>query len=76
MQLSLYSSLLESYPGDFGILEKKQPVKDFEFLLQKKKIHKILLGEETLSFAPLSLPLFPQKTPCKTCCHKKPKAYF
>lgn len=72
----MYSSTLESYPGDFAILEKKQPVKDFKFLFQKKEIYKILLGEKILSFAPLSLPLFPQKTPCKTCHCKKPNAYF
>lgn len=79
MKLNLYSSILESYPGDFATLEKKQPVKDLQFLFQKKDIYKILLGEEILSFAPLSLSLslllFPQKTPCKTC-HHKPKAYF
>lgn len=44
------------------------------FFPQKKGIYKILLGEETLPFSPLSLSLFPHK-PCKNH-HKELKAYF
>lgn len=77
MKLSLYSIILESCPADFAILEKKKkPVKDFKFLFRKKEIYKTLPGEEIISFALLSLPLLPQKTPCKTCCQKKTEAYF